>query len=90
MFLTIVVMNILFVFYLFPTSVYGIRALNLVLLFEMFINVQITVRNPSVKLLNLINPRIFKLMSVVLYYAFDAEKKGLVQELHQLSNQTDP
>lgn len=29
-------------------------------------------------------------MSVVVYYAFDAEKESLVQELHQVSNQTDP
>ncbi|RDY08795.1 Mitochondrial substrate carrier family protein B [Mucuna pruriens] len=28
--------------------------------------------------------------STVVYYAFDAEKESLVQELHQVSNQTDP
>ncbi|KAL5126780.1 Mitochondrial substrate carrier family protein B [Glycine soja] len=50
-----------------------------------------TVKNPLVKLLNLLNRRTSKkLMSVVVYYAFDAEKESLVQELHQVSNQTDP
>ncbi|KAG5064345.1 hypothetical protein JHK85_005528 [Glycine max] len=44
-----------------------------------------TVKNPLVKLLNLLNPRTSKkLMSVVVYYAFDAEKESLVQELHQV------
>ncbi|KAG4953349.1 hypothetical protein JHK87_038943 [Glycine soja] len=43
-----------------------------------------TVKNPLVKLLNLLNRRTSKkLMSVVVYYAFDAEKESLVQELHQ-------
>ena len=61
------------------------------LLYPVFIRFAITVKNLLVKLLNLLKPRILKkLMSVVLYYAFDAEKESLVQELHQVSNQTDP
>lgn len=69
-------MHILLVFYLFPTSPRGIIELNLVLLHQMFIRCSITVKNPLVKLLNLLKPRILKkLMSVVVYYAFDAEKE---------------